>query len=251
MQLPREQCLVRVHKSFNIHLKSSRKTHNKTCSKSFSKNSASVKRSSLTTGEPQDPHFQHRLIWLVVLQGGETWYSMAQSMHHAVTNDTSQQVFYWCMKVEPDHRNPGRIWNISISVFCFFLPITCRRLQLCLWFRSAKCHPLCLSLFICTGWEGGGSSDLHPGAKNDSSNPHPRHEIITQHQKPTFPLVLRSQEKEDWWLDKWRELRKPFTCFCFWLSLFSQRRRAIVPPNQSMVSERLMTWLDIFLECVA
>lgn len=147
----------------------------------------------------------------------------------------------------------GRIWNISVSVFLcvFFFPITCRchsRLLLCLWsgsVRPCKCHP---SASICSSAqdekkEEAVSYTLERRAIHQTPNPpqnnHPASEACV-------PNGLRSQEKGDWWLDKWRELRKPFICFYFWLSLFTHRSWAVVPPSHLKVSEWLMTWCDVF-----
>lgn len=168
-------------------------------------------------------------------------------------HQTFQQVLYWCMKVEPEAGSE----TFLFLFFFFFSPITCRcHSRLLLVFVVRKCSavrvstPPPLSVHLhrmrrrrkqwVTTW-----------SKEQSIKPPTRHEIIIPHRKPGVPDGLRSQETGDWWLDKWRELRKPFICFCFWRSLFTHRSWAVVPPSQSKVSECLMTWRDVFSECLA
>lgn len=168
---------------------------------------------------------------------------MALYMHQ-----TFQQVLYWCMKVEPEAGSETFLFLFFFFFFSDHLSLS-QPSPACVCGQEVSTPPP-LSVHLhrmrrrrkqwVTTW-----------SKEQSIKPPTRHEIIIPHRKPGVPDGLRSQETGDWWLDKWRELRKPFICFCFWRSLFTHRSWAVVPPSQSKVSECLMTWRDVFSECLA
>lgn len=175
---------------------------------------------------------------MLVLQGGKT--NMVQHGPVNAPNIPAGALLVY------ESGTRGRIWNISISVL-FFFPDHLSLSQpspACVCGQEVSTPPP-LSVHLhrmrrrrkqwVTTW-----------SKEQSIKPPTRHEIIIPHRKPGVPDGLRSQETGDWWLDKWRELRKPFICFCFWRSLFTHRSWAVVPPSQSKVSECLMTWRDVF-----